>query len=267
MAEQPSGAVQSVVNALHILEAVSELQPVGVSELSRSVALPKSSVQRAARTLHAAGWIRPLPGESTRWELTAHMLGVSLQAFGEYSLRDLADPAMREVRDRTGETVHLVVLDSDLDEGLVLHRVDSSQAVRAFVQIGSRSPLHATASGLAMLSRMDDATVDRVLSAPLETYTENTVVDAGELKARLADFRSQGYAVNAGMWRPEVASISSPIVRPDGLPLGAVTISIPFSRFSDDVIAVYGSLVSEATRGLGAAVVAPGVGTGVGTGG
>jgi IclR family acetate operon transcriptional repressor len=255
VADQSSGAVRSVLNALQILEAVSELQPVGVSELSRSVGLPKSSVQRAAHTLHTAGWIRPIQGETTRWELTTLMLGVSLRAFGEYTLRDLADRVMSELVAKIGETVHLNVLDFDTYEGLVVHRVDSSQAVRAFVQIGSRYPLHATASGFAMLSRMDEEAVDRLLSRGLETYTEHTVVDPTELKSRLADFRRQGYAVNAGMWRAEVASISSPIVRSDGQPIGALTVSMPFSRFEEGIVEEYGSLLKNAARGLGASAV------------
>jgi IclR family acetate operon transcriptional repressor len=252
----PSGAVQSVVNALRVLEAIASTQPVGVSDLARAVALPKSSVQRAARTLHHAGWVRPIGTEQTRWALTSHMLALSLTAYGEYSLRELAQPAMLHVRDQTGETVHLVVLDREHDEGIVLHRVDSTQAVRAFVQVGSRSPLHATASGLAMLSGMPEPDVERVLRRALPAYTRHTTIDPGALRDRIVEVRQRGFAVNQGEWRPEVASISSPIVRSDGTALAAITISIPFSRFSVDQVPDYGALVVAASRGLGAAVPA-----------
>ena len=254
MTESGGGSIQSVLNALRILEAVGIDQPLGVSQLSRNVDLPKSSVQRAVRTLHHAGWIRPVGGEQTRWELTSHMLGVSLRAFGEYSLRELAEPAMKRLRDDTGETVHLIVLDPDRDEGIVLHRVDCSQAVRAFVEIGSRSPLHATASGLAMMSHMSDEEVTRILDRPLTTFTGNTVTDPVKVRAKLAEFRAQGYAVNVGEWRPEVASVSSPILRAAGTPSGALTISIPYSRFSRDLAAGYGALVNKATAGLDGAL-------------
>lgn len=260
MTETGGGSIQSVLNALRILEAIGINQPLGVSQLSRNVELPKSSVQRAVRTLHHAGWIRPVGGEQTRWELTSHLLGVSLRAFGEYSLRELAEPTMNRLRDATGETVHLIVLDPDRDEGIVLHRVDSSQAVRAFVEIGSRSPLHATASGLAMMSQMNEDEVTRILDRPLTTFTGNTVTDPESLREKLAEFRSQGYAVNVGEWRPEVASVSSPILRADGTPSGALTISIPYSRFSQDLAVEYGALVNKATVGLdGALAPAPSV--------
>jgi IclR family transcriptional regulator, acetate operon repressor len=251
-----SGAVQSVVNALRVLEAVAATQPVGVSELARTVGLPKTSVQRAARTLHHAGWIQPLGTEPTRWALTTRMLGLSLDAYGEYGLRDLAHPLMQHIRDQTGETVHLIVLDGEHDEGVVVHRVDSDQSIRAFVKVGSRSPLHATASGKAMLSRMPAAEVDRILDAGLAAYTRHTLTDPAALRAELAEFRESGYAVNEGGWRNEVASVSSPILRADGTPLGAVTISIPFSRFDGGRVPDFGALVVAAARGLGAAIPA-----------
>jgi IclR family acetate operon transcriptional repressor len=245
--------VQSVVNALRVLEAVAAAQPVGVSELARTVGLPKTSVQRAARTLHHAGWIQPLGTEPTRWALTTHMLDLSLHAYGEYQLRDLAHPAMQHIRDHTGETVHLIVMDHEHDDGVVVHRVDSDQSVRAFVKVGSRSPLHATASGKAMLSRMTEREVERILGAGLPAYTRHTTTDPEALRRELRVFREQGYAVNEGGWRHEVASVSSPIMRADGLPLGAVTISIPFSRFDAARVPDFGALVTAAARGLGAA--------------
>jgi IclR family acetate operon transcriptional repressor len=256
VSEPASGAVQSVVNALRVLEAVAAAQPVGVSELARTVGLPKTSVQRAARTLHHAGWIHPLGTEPTRWALTTHMLGLSLHAYGEYELRDLAHPLMQHIRDQTGETVHLIVMDRDHDEGVVVHRVDSDQSIRAFVKVGSRSPLHATASGKAMLSRMPSAEVDRIVAAGLAAYTRHTITEPAELRAELDRFRELGYAVNEGGWRHEVASVSSPILRADDSPLGAVTISIPFSRFDAQRVPDFGALVAAAARGLGAAVPA-----------
>lgn len=254
VSEPASGAVQSVLNALRVLDAIAADQPVGVSELARTVGLPKSSVQRAARTLQHAGWVHPLDTEPTRWALTSHMLGLTLNAYGEYSLRDLAQPAMLHVRDHTGETVHLIVLDRDRDEGVVVHRVDSTQSIRTFVRVGSRSPLHATASGLAMLSRMPETEVDRILDRALPAYTRRTTTDPGVLRERLRRFREQGYALNEGEWRPEVASVSSPILRSDGFPLGAMTISIPFSRFSEERVPDHGALVVAASRGLGSAI-------------
>ncbi|MDV6212761.1 IclR family transcriptional regulator [Rhodococcus erythropolis] len=245
---QVSGAIQSVLNALKILESIGSQQPVGVSELARHVKLPKSSVQRALRTLDHAGWIHPVEGDQTRWELTSWMLAISLKAFGEYSLRDYAEPAMNELRRRTGETIHLVSLDGD--SALVIHRLDSSQPVRAFVQVGSRSPLHATASGQAILAFLPDARVQKIVSGNLEAYTSETVTDVMAITDRLAVVQERGYSVNLGEWRPEVASISAPILSVDGQAIAAMTISIPITRYSPGIVDTYGGWVRELTQNL-----------------
>jgi IclR family transcriptional regulator, acetate operon repressor len=248
MSEQPTGAIQSVLNALRILESIGEQQPVGVSQLSRHVGLPKSSVQRALRTLDRAGWIRPVEGDQTRWELTSRLLAISLKAFGEYSLRDYAEPAMDELRQRTGETIHLVSLDGD--SGIVIHRLDSSQSVRAFVEIGSRSPLHATGSGQAILAFLPLPRVQEIVSGNLEKYTSSTITDAEAILKRLDIVRERGYSLNVGEWRAEVASISAPILSVDGNAIAAMTISIPMNRYSEDIVAQYGGWVRELTAGL-----------------
>ena len=249
MTDIGSGSIRTVLNALRILECIGTLQPVGVSQLSREMGLPKTSVQRSVRTLDEAGWVRPVEGDVTRWELTSRVLGISLRAFGEYTLRDFAERAMDELRRRTGETVHLVSLDGDT--GMVIHRLDSSQAVRAFVQVGIRSPLHATASGRAILAFLPEPRVREILSGSLERYTDETVTDVAATMERLAAVRERGYSVNVGEWRPEVASVSSPILSVEGHALAAMTISIPLSRYSPDLVETYGGWTRELTRELG----------------
>jgi len=242
-----------VLNALRILECIGSLQPVGVSALSRQVGLPKSSVQRAIVTLDQAGWIRSVEGDRTRWRLTSAMLGISLKAFGEYSLRDYAESAMAELQKRTNETVHLISLDGD--SGLVLHRLDSSQAVRAFVPVGTRSPLHATGSGQAILAFLPEAQAREILSESLKAYTDKTVTDLDAQMERLARVRERGYAVNVAEWRDEVASISSPILSIGGTAVAALTISIPLNRFSEEMAEKYGEWAKELAQSLGPVTV------------
>ncbi|MBA4022711.1 MAG: IclR family transcriptional regulator [Gordonia sp.] len=250
---QSSGAIQSVLNALRILEHIGTLQPVGVSELSRQVGLPKSSVQRAVMTLDKAGWIRPVEGDRTQWRLTSAMLGISLKAFGEYSLRDYAESAMAELQRRTNETVHLISLDGE--SGLVLHRLDSSQAVRAFVPVGTRSPLNATGSGQAILAFLPEARAREILKAANKIYTDKTMTDIEAQMERLRLVRERGYAVNIAEWRAEVASISSPILGIGGAAVAALTISIPVNRFSDEVAQKFGGWASELAQALGPVTV------------
>lgn len=61
--------LQTVENALAVLEVVAELQPIGVSALARHMNMDKNTAQRILITLGASGYIQKQI-HGTAWELT-----------------------------------------------------------------------------------------------------------------------------------------------------------------------------------------------------
>jgi IclR family acetate operon transcriptional repressor len=243
--------VQNVINALRVLEEVAVCQPVGVGELARRLGMPKSTVQRSLRTLHAARWIRPAGGEVTRWTLTTKALHVGRHATGELTLRDAARPIMEELRGRTGETVHLMVPEQD---GVVLiERVETAKPLRIVLPLGIRLPLHASANGKAVLACLPAGVLDAMAGAGLPGYTDTTVVDPEALRAELAEVRARGYADNRGEWRADIAAVAAAVIGADG-PIASLSISTPASRMPAELRPGYGELVSDAAEALAAAL-------------
>ncbi|KAB8189815.1 helix-turn-helix domain-containing protein [Nonomuraea phyllanthi] len=248
--------MQNVINALRVLEEVAGRQPAGVGELSRVLGLPKSTVQRSLRTLHDAGWIRPAAGEVTRWQVTGKALQVGRRA--ELGLRDAAMPVMEGLRQRTGETVHLMVPEGDAV--VLIERLETDKALRIVLPLGIRLPLHASANGKAVLAHRPGA-----LFAPeggpvpgnhpagvpgaLARYTESTITDPEALRAELEEVRARGYADNRGEWRPDIAAVAAAVLGPDG-PVAGLSISTPASRMPEDLRVEYGALVTQAARTL-----------------
>ena len=218
-----------MLTALRILEEVSHRQPIGVSELARTLELPKTSVHRSLRTLQLAGWVRTLGAETTRWGLTTKALTVGLAGSRETSLRELAIAEMRSLRDATGETVHLAV--PEQDELVIVARLDGTHSLRTFLPLGARAPLHATASGRAMLAEMADEDVDAVLDRGLQRYTKRTLVDRQRVWREVMLARKRGYGTNAGEWRADIAAIGAAIGSLTGRPLAALSISMPLKRY------------------------------------
>jgi IclR family transcriptional regulator, acetate operon repressor len=226
---EAGGSVRSVLTALRILEEVSRRQPIGVSELARVLELPKTSTQRSLQTLEVAGWVRTLGTESTRWRLTTKALTVGLGGSRETSLRELAVAEMGHIRDQTGETVHLAVPEEN--ELVIIARLDGTHSLRTFLPLGARAPMHATASGRAMLAAMPDTAVEAVLDRGVRRYTKRTVLDRGRVWREIRLARKRGYATNAGEWRNEIAAIGTSIEARAGAPLAAFAISMPLSRY------------------------------------
>ncbi|MQA85538.1 MAG: helix-turn-helix domain-containing protein [Streptosporangiales bacterium] len=242
-------SVRGALNTLRILEEVAARQPVGVSELAKATGIPKSSAQRFLLTLQQAGWLHQVGQETTRWALTAKALSVGLTASTELGLREAALPVMGRVRDETDETVHLAVRDGNAL--VVIDRLDSTQPVRTFVRLGTRVPMHATASGRAVLAHLPNAQVQQIIDLGLPRYTEHTIVDPAALYREIEATRERGYAINVCEWRPHVGAVGAAILSPTGQPVGALAISIPVVRYREDQVPRYGALGLEAGKEIG----------------
>jgi IclR family acetate operon transcriptional repressor len=241
--------MQTVLNALRVLEEVASRQPIGVGELARTLGVPKSTVQRALHTLHTAGWIRPADGGVTRWVVTSKALHVGRHATGELSLRDAAVPIMEELRRRTEETIHLMVPESG---GVVLiERLETPKPVRIVLPLGKALPLHASANGKAVLAAGPSEVIDRLLAAELPGYTDTTITDAARLRDELALIKERGYATNTGEWRSDIAAVAAAVIGRTRTPIASLSISTPMTRMTAEMHPEFGKLVCEAAKNLG----------------
>ncbi len=246
--QNPNGTMQSVLRSLSVLEAVAEMQPVGLSRLARVLELPKGTVSRILKTLNHAGWVAPEgdPGE-VRWIITARALAVGARVMNQVDLREIARPIITQLGNETDENIHLSVPDGNM---LVLvDKVHSSRSVQTVSQIGQRAPMYLTASGWAFLSRLDPADVETYLPERLVTAADS-VIEREELMLELALVRERGYAINPGRWRSDVGAIASAVVDRAGNPIAALSISLPSYRLVPDLYQPYGELVRTATAKL-----------------
>jgi DNA-binding IclR family transcriptional regulator len=239
--------MRSVSVALAVLEAVSERQPVGVSELARTMELPKSTAQRMLLTLGELGWIRASAEEPTRWSLTAKAMAIGSRHRGDQEIRRIAEPAMHTLSAGTGETVHLSVPEER--QIVLLHKIEGRHPVRTHTTVGYGAPLHTTASGKAVLAAMPEAHAAALLrAAPLEAPTAHTETDVDALLKELERVRRLGYAVTVGTRHPDVAAVGAAILNETGAPVATLSLSLPAQRFPRRLWPVYGEQVGRAAE-------------------
>lgn len=226
-------------DAVSVLDRVSavfdafgeEDDGLGISELARRANLPKSTVSRIAADLVAQRFL------DRDGELLS--LGVRLFELGQTvpqprRLRQLALPVMRELREVTGQTVQLAVLDgSDVVLVAVLRgpSVDPCPA-----RIGRRDPAHATALGKSILAFSPPETV-RLVCGRLEPRTPHTIVDPPALARELADVRRSGVAGEQGECTVDTAAAASPILVPGDAPTAAICVTGPAAGLHPDRVA------------------------------
>jgi IclR family acetate operon transcriptional repressor len=241
--------MQSVQRSLRVLEAVADREPVGVADLARALDLPKSTVQRSLVTLADEGWLEPVHGDHTRWSLGPAARKLGRVGARESTLREAALGPMQALRDTTNETIHLAIPDG-IAWMVLVERMDSTQPVRTFNELGTRTPSHATSTGLSVLAGMPVDAVEALFSEPLRSYSPTTVVDPELLRKELDLVRRRGYAVNIRMFRPQVAAVGAAIMGRNGVPVAGICISMPDSRYRPEAAPEWGSLVGECAASI-----------------
>jgi DNA-binding IclR family transcriptional regulator len=236
--------VGSVESAFHVLEAVAEHQPIGVGALSRRLGIPKTTVQRALRTMSSLRYVAP-EGDPTRWRLTLRAFHVGIKA-SAMSLRDYAIPEMRRLLEQTEEAIHLTVLEGR--HVVVVEKLDSSRGVRAYTERGEYLPANSSATGKAILAVSPESIVARFLADPLLKLTERTIVDPIKFRAELEITKARGYGLNIGERRPDVNALGAIIRDASGAPIAGLGISAPSVRFPPNRLAITAELVIAAAN-------------------
>jgi DNA-binding IclR family transcriptional regulator len=185
----------AVTRAAAILDLLAEdaSSALGPSELSRRLALPKSSIANICGALADAGLVRRVGTGFALGRRLAELGGAYLVAVD--MVQEFYETA-RQLPVASEETVQLAILDGL--EMTYLARHDGRQPVRLTSQIGRRLPATSTATGKAALASLDRRELDRRL-AGMTTLTPAAPRAHRTVKALLADLdgvRERGYAID-----------------------------------------------------------------------
>jgi IclR family acetate operon transcriptional repressor len=243
---------QSVRTAVRVVEEVGRHGPVGVSDLARRLALPKSTVQRALATLGEVGWLQR--DAQSRWSVTLRCANVGRGVVHERAMREAGRPVLEALRDATGETSRWFLI-----EGSEFALVDTAESVHAVRPVESELPgpipLHATAVGKAAMAGWTTAQLTAATEGPLAAMTDRTVTSRRTLRADLEQTRARGWGQVDGELYPDVGGVAAVAPIP-GDRLVGIGVSYPLHRTTARDVRDYGALVVDAAPRL-AETVAP----------
>jgi DNA-binding IclR family transcriptional regulator len=221
--------LSSVRNAARLLKEFSISEPeLGVTELSIRLGIGKSTVHRLLATLLSEDLVQQdLTTGRYRLGLAIHDLGSAVSAGS--SLHAAVLLPMSDLRDRTGETVQVGVLDGR--EVVYVERLDSPNTLRLFVDVGRRAEANATGTGKCLLAFMPPDVLDRLLDGwELRRRTPHTIVNQAELRRDLRRIRRLGYAVTQNESEMGVLSVAAPIRDTAGRAVAAISVAGPAQR-------------------------------------
>ena len=154
----------------------------------------------------------------------------------------VARPHMHSLVDECGETVNLGVIDDG--EVVFINQVESREVMRMIVRLGSRSPIHASGVGKAMLAGMPERRVEQILERRgLPRFTERTIDSPKALYDELALTRRRGYALDDEEHHVGLRCVAAAIFDENAQALAAISLSGPTARMVDERLGELGQAI------------------------
>lgn len=230
-----------------ILDAFDNATPtLTLLSLAERTGLPRSTVHRILDQMIRLRWLAHAAGG---YRLGMRPLELGGLAADHNEIRDVVNPLLHELSQRTGMAGHLAVLDGR--EVLYLDKAGGRFAANLPTRLGGRMPAHSTALGKAILASLEPDNVEATFRAQLPKLTARTIGDSDELHRELARIRlRQGIAVDNEESVAGVACVAAPL-RARGPASAAISLSGQARGINLDRLArVVTEVAHEASRAL-----------------
>jgi DNA-binding IclR family transcriptional regulator len=249
--ERARGGVQSLGRAFAILEEIARhREGIGLADLSKRVGLHNSTTFHLAKTMVSLGYIRQ-ERDTKRYRVGRPLFALAASALDEIEMVNLATPILEDLSRESGESGHFAVRMGD--SVVVIARTSGTGAFQLTDRVGVVRPAHCTALGKIILASLRPDQLKRFLErVELKPSTGKSITDPAVLLREIAEIRRSAIAIDDGEFNPEVRCVAVPVFNFTGDVIGALGISGPVWRMTDDVVKSRARLVQAAAKRLSA---------------
>jgi IclR family transcriptional regulator, KDG regulon repressor len=243
--------VQSLGRAFAILEEVARhREGIGLADLSKLVGLHNSTTFHLAKTMVSLGYMRQ-EKDSKRYRVGRPLFALAASALDEIEMVNLATPVLEELSRETSESSHFAVRMGDAI--VVIARTSGPGAFQLTDRVGVVRPAHCTALGKIILASLRPDQLKRFLErVDLKPSTKKSITDIPVLLREIAEVRRNGIAIDDGEFNPEVRCVAVPVTNFTGEIVGALGISAPIWRVSNQELQSSAKVVQAAAARLSA---------------
>ncbi|PHC94087.1 IclR family transcriptional regulator [Bacillus pseudomycoides] len=233
---------KTAVKTMDILELFYGHEELTLTEMVHQTGMPKTSVYRLIGSLEEMGFLQ----KTTRG---TYRLGLVFLRFGQLvskrlSVRNIAKPYMKKLRDSLGQAVNLII--QDANEAIYIEKMDGDQPVRVYTEIGRRAPLYAGACPRILLSYFsEDDQMQYIEKVQLQRFADGTIVDKEELQSLLCKAKREGYTISYSEFENHTAAIAAPIFASDGSVIAGISISGLEIEYNESTIPNFITKVKE----------------------
>ncbi len=247
--------IQSLERALDVLEKLAAGRDLTLSRIASDMRQSPSTVYRVLATLETRSMVETDPSDQT-WHIGPAAFRLGSAFLRRSGLIEKSRPFMRALMEATGETANLGVERNA--EVLFVSQVETQETIRAFFPPGTRSAMHSSGIGKALLSCLSDAQFTRHLRRTnLLRFTENTIISHPALAEEMAAIRVRGYAFDNEERTLGMRCIAAPVRNQYGEAVAGISVSGPTHRMAISAIPEIGATVARSARELSQNLGAP----------
>ena len=215
--------IKSIERCFDIIELLGQ-HPNGMrlSDIAANLGLNSSTVHHILNTLTHRKYVTQF-NDTKKYALGYAFLKISQQILDNTDLRKIARPYLEDLHNKSGEAVHLTVLQDD--KVVYLDVIRSPKGLSLATHIGFSTEPHAAAGGKVLLAGLSDEALLKIYkTSPFKLYTANTCKNLPSLKRELAKIRELGYAIDDEEYYEGVRCVAAPIVA-RGKPVASLSIT------------------------------------------
>lgn len=227
--QQNKYILQSVENALSVIDLLCEYEELGVSEIGKLLNVGKSTAFRLLTTLQSKNYV--YKDENSKYRLSPKFLSIGNLVSNRMEIIHKIHPFLVELASYSGETSHLGVWYSKT-EVTFIDKVTGKNSIRMSSMIGSNKIAHATSLGKSLLAFSDEEQINYYLNnVEYNLNTHKSIKNSEELRDNLIKIQTDGYSVDDEEHEIGLVCFAAPIlVR--GKAIAAISISGPSSRMN-----------------------------------
>ncbi|QOS14088.1 IclR family transcription regulator (plasmid) [Haloferax gibbonsii] len=228
--ETSSGPLSTLLKSFSIIEYLYDVDGATAKDIAAAFDLPMSTAYLYLNTLVSAGYVVK---DGSTFSLGLQFLQLGSGIRNRMGVYTAAKGHLRGVAEKSEELVELQVEENG--KGVIVMREESERAIDDNTFVGQRENLHTSAVGKAILAHLSEERVLEIVEEHgLVPQTTQTITDEEELFEELEKIRERGVAYSEEESVLGVRGVGAPIISDEGDVKGAVSISGPTNRITDE---------------------------------
>jgi DNA-binding IclR family transcriptional regulator len=238
--------IASVQRALDIINLFDGSHAeLGNNEIAKMLDMDPGTAAGLVYTLRLNNYLDQNP-DNRKYRLGLKLAERAAVLLDQIDLRKIATPYLEELRQWCGESINLAIRDHN--EVIYIERLFGHHSLGIRSELGKRARLHSTALGKAILANMNPEETEAILTGyEFISVTPKTITNLKDFLVELEGVRENGYAIDEEENELGGRCLAAPVFNNDGIPVAAVSISVPIQRLPREKIIEYGKRIKEAT--------------------